>query len=333
MKRVHLAAALVSGLALAGALVAPAAVASVTNPADNPRKIVVIGSDGEEYTDGLDTLPGFDDYACTFIPGAYYDFANNRVHYADGQSIPWTEWERIAGYKTWLDKQKSKDSSKDEGGSTGGTKPAPKPTSKPKTTKAPAPKASEKPKGSTSTGSGTSGSTTKGSTTTSAGSGKTSTKTSTSPTTSSTATASETKKAPATTSSGSTTSTSKAAATTKGSTTTGSTGATGTAAAATTQGDEPVTSSEEPTATASDEPTAGSTPEAQPTAEVLGAVESAAAPTPLATPDTTDAQLAGEAEQGSSAAGVLILVGLVGAGLATYGGYEVYRRSTRKGSA
>ena len=83
----------------------PAAQAAVTNPADSPYRIVVKGDDGNTYVDGQDTLPGYDDEECTYIPGAWFDFANNRVHYADGQSIPWTEWERASGYKDWLAQQ------------------------------------------------------------------------------------------------------------------------------------------------------------------------------------------------------------------------------------
>jgi len=93
------------GLALFTLAIAPAAYADVTNPAVNPHKITVTGDDGNTYVDGQDTLPGYDDYECTYIPGAYFDFDNNRVHYADGQSIPWTEWERATGYKEWLAKK------------------------------------------------------------------------------------------------------------------------------------------------------------------------------------------------------------------------------------
>ncbi len=78
---------------------------AVTNPADNPHPITVKGDDGNAYVDGQDTLPGFDDEECTYIPGAYFDFAHNLVHYADGQSIPWTEWDRASGYQDWLAKK------------------------------------------------------------------------------------------------------------------------------------------------------------------------------------------------------------------------------------
>lgn len=93
------------GLALFTLAIAPAAYADVTNPAVNPHKITVTGDDGNTYVDGQDTLPGYDDYECTYIPGAYFDFDNNRVRYPDGQSIPWTEWERATGYKEWLAKK------------------------------------------------------------------------------------------------------------------------------------------------------------------------------------------------------------------------------------
>lgn len=96
---------LTGGLVLAGVALAPAAHADVTNPADNPYPITVTGDDGLTYTDGQDTLPGYDDTACTYIPGAWFDFANNRVRYPDGQSIPWTEWDRASGYKDWKAKQ------------------------------------------------------------------------------------------------------------------------------------------------------------------------------------------------------------------------------------
>jgi len=105
MKRLTTTLTLAAALALAGVAAAPPARADVTNPADNPVKITVTGDDGNTYVDGQDTLPGFDDYACTYIPGAWFDFAHNRVHYADGQSIPWTEWDRATGYQAWLAKQ------------------------------------------------------------------------------------------------------------------------------------------------------------------------------------------------------------------------------------
>ena len=90
----------------AGLTVIPAWTAlAVTNPADNPHPITVTGDDGNTYHDGADTLPGYDDEECTYIPGAWFDFAANRVRYADGQSIPWTEWDRASGYQQWLASQ------------------------------------------------------------------------------------------------------------------------------------------------------------------------------------------------------------------------------------
>jgi hypothetical protein len=95
-------AAAAGALLVLGALAPAAHAAQVTNPADHPSPITVKGDDGNTYSDGQDTLPGYDDYECTYIPGAWFDFANNRVRYADGQSIPWTEWDRATGYKAWL---------------------------------------------------------------------------------------------------------------------------------------------------------------------------------------------------------------------------------------
>lgn len=104
MRRIVSTLALTSGIAVAGILFAPVANADVSNPASNPAPITVTGDDGLTYTDGRDTLPGFDDEACTYIPGAYFDFQNNKVRYADGQSIPWTEWSRATGYQAWVAK-------------------------------------------------------------------------------------------------------------------------------------------------------------------------------------------------------------------------------------
>lgn len=117
-------AALTAGIAAALTLVATPAFADVSNPASNPYKITVTGDDGQTYVDGQDTLPGFDDEACTYIPGAWFDFDNNRVHYPDGQSIPWTEWSRATGYQEWLAKKASQNtttSNTSSGGSTSGT--------------------------------------------------------------------------------------------------------------------------------------------------------------------------------------------------------------------
>ena len=115
----HIAAGAVIGLALIGSWGIASPALAVTNPADNPRPITVKGDDGKTYTDGQDTLPGFDDEECTYIPGAYFDFDNNRVYYADGQSIPWTEWDRTAGYQDWLKKKNSGSSGSGSGSGSG----------------------------------------------------------------------------------------------------------------------------------------------------------------------------------------------------------------------
>lgn len=83
----------------------------VTNPADHPFPISVT-IDGQTYTDGRDTLPGYDDQACTPIPYVSYDFASNAVLYydSDGQLLKtakWSEWSRISSYQAWLDDQKT----------------------------------------------------------------------------------------------------------------------------------------------------------------------------------------------------------------------------------
>lgn len=109
-----------AGLAVLGTLAIAQPAVAITNPADNPQKIVVKGDDGQTYVDGQDTLPGYDDDACTYIPGAWFDFDNNRVHFADGQSIPWTEWDRTAGYQEWL-KKKSGSGSSGSGSGSGST--------------------------------------------------------------------------------------------------------------------------------------------------------------------------------------------------------------------
>jgi len=124
-------------------LVVPAAQAAISNPAAHPNKITVV-VDGAEYTDGQDTLPGFDDNSCGPIPNSWPDYDANRVYYDtdDGvKFISWTEWDRLPGYSTWL---KNHNASTDSGsgsgsGSTGssgtaapastGSKPAPAPAS------------------------------------------------------------------------------------------------------------------------------------------------------------------------------------------------------------
>jgi hypothetical protein len=83
----------------------------VTNPADHPAPITVM-VDGQTYHDGLDTLPGYDDQACTPIPNVQYDFASDQIQYysSDGDLIDtahWTEWSRISSYATWQQQQQT----------------------------------------------------------------------------------------------------------------------------------------------------------------------------------------------------------------------------------
>ncbi|MGN6723878.1 MAG: hypothetical protein ACTHJM_14815 [Marmoricola sp.] len=118
----------VGGLVL---LEAPGAWAGdVTNPAQHPYPVTVT-INGQTYHDGLDTLPGYDDYACTPIPDVQYDFADNEVLYYDDSgnllaTAPWTEWSRISSYKEWKAQQAG------AGSSSGPTK---APTKAPTTTK------------------------------------------------------------------------------------------------------------------------------------------------------------------------------------------------------
>jgi len=84
---------------------------AVTNPAQNPYPVEV-QIDGQTYRDGCDTLPGYDDYACTAIPDVQYDFADNYIFYYDDQgdllaTAPWTEWSRITSYATWEQQQQA----------------------------------------------------------------------------------------------------------------------------------------------------------------------------------------------------------------------------------
>lgn len=122
------------GLVLSASWGVAAPASAITNPADNPRKIVVKGDDGQTYVDGQDTLPGYDDEACTYIPGAWFDFKNNRVNYADGQSIPWTEWDRASGYQEWLKSSKGSDSGTKTGSSSGSSTKTPSKSTGTKTT-------------------------------------------------------------------------------------------------------------------------------------------------------------------------------------------------------
>lgn len=142
--------AIAASAAVAALLVAAPAYADVTNPANNPHKITVTGDDGKTYVDGQDTLPGFDDEACTYIPGAWFDFDNNRVRYADGQSIPWTEWDRATGYQDWLAKKNA------SSGSTGTTGTGAQPVTTSGTSGAQKPASSGSTSGNAANGSGTS---------------------------------------------------------------------------------------------------------------------------------------------------------------------------------
>jgi hypothetical protein len=100
--------AAVVGVALLGT--APSAHATdITNPAEHPDPITLT-IDGQTYRDGADTLPGYDDYACTPIPNVQYDFADNQIQYYDEQgelvkTAHWTEWSRISSYETWVAQQ------------------------------------------------------------------------------------------------------------------------------------------------------------------------------------------------------------------------------------
>jgi len=116
---------IVAGLALGavGLAVAPFGVAltaadatDVTNPAVHPYAVTVT-IDGQTYHDGLDTLPGYDDYSCVAIPDVVYDFPDNQIDYYDDQGnllavAPWTEWQRIPSYQTWLNQQNGTSGSK-----------------------------------------------------------------------------------------------------------------------------------------------------------------------------------------------------------------------------
>ncbi|MDA0185740.1 hypothetical protein OJ997_35880 [Solirubrobacter phytolaccae] len=109
--RKHIATAVLSAAALGLSLAPTAHAQTVTNPADHPFPVTVT-IDGQTYTDGRDTLPGFDDIACTAIPYVSYDFGQNLVIYkdSDGQILDtakWTEWSRTTTYQNWLDDQKT----------------------------------------------------------------------------------------------------------------------------------------------------------------------------------------------------------------------------------
>lgn len=122
--------------ACGASLAPPALAADVTNPAQNPDPIEIT-IDGQKYTDGEDTLPGYDDQACTPIPGVQYDFAANEIQYYDGGELiataKWTEWQRISSYETWKQQQQQQPapSSGSGSGSGGGSGEAPSPAAGP----------------------------------------------------------------------------------------------------------------------------------------------------------------------------------------------------------
>lgn len=109
---------------------APAAHAqSVTNPAKHPFPVEVT-IDGQTYSDGRDTLPGYDDELCTPIPNVQYDFGEGKILYynSEGELLEtarWSEWQRISSYQTWLAQQN------------GGPKPTPTATAPPRSTPTP----------------------------------------------------------------------------------------------------------------------------------------------------------------------------------------------------
>lgn len=172
----------VAGLVLGAAVlvIAPFGLAStaiatvITNPALHPYPITV-KIDGQTYNDGLDTLPGYDDYTCDAIPDVEYDFADNQIFYYDDQGdllavAPWTEWSRISSYQTWLAQQQAASNSTTTTSTTSGSATTTSTTS-----------------GSTTSGSTTSGSTASGSANSSP---TTSSSTASSPTTASAASSS-----------------------------------------------------------------------------------------------------------------------------------------------
>jgi hypothetical protein len=166
------------GIALFG--VAPTAHAQgVTNPAEHPAPITVT-IDGQTYRDGQDTLPGYDDEACTPIPNVQYDFASDEIQYYSGdgellKTAHWTEWSRISSYETWKEQQQA-----------GQPTATPTPTSTSSATATPAPSSNTTTSPSTTSPSTTSPSTTSPSatSTTSPSTKRSSTKRSTTATTS-----------------------------------------------------------------------------------------------------------------------------------------------------
>jgi len=191
----------------------------VTNPAQHPAPIKVT-VDGQTYHDGQDTLPGYDDEACTPIPNVQYDFADNQIQYysGDGELIAtanWTEWARISSYDTWKAQQQSGAPSSTSTPTPSATTPAstaPAPsnssaTTAPATTK---PAATTSPSTTTTTNKGTS---TKSSTTKSSSTKSSSTSSPSTTSSSSTSSATKTPSSGSTASSTSTPTTSSSAAT------------------------------------------------------------------------------------------------------------------------
>jgi hypothetical protein len=131
MKRLLAYATATTGIATVLLTAAPAQAGGVTNPAQHPAPVTVT-IDGQTYHDGLDTLPGYDDNACTAIPNVQYDFDANKIYYYDDDgnllaSAPWTEWSRISSYQTW---QKQHQHSSTPPPPSKPSKPVSKPTSK-----------------------------------------------------------------------------------------------------------------------------------------------------------------------------------------------------------
>ena len=108
-------------------------------------------STARRYSDGRDTLPGYDDELCTPIPNVQYDFGENQILYynSEGELLKtarWTEWARISSYQTWLDQQnagdadahrhRDRDARSDERAPTSPAPTSPAPTSPPTTSSA-----------------------------------------------------------------------------------------------------------------------------------------------------------------------------------------------------
>lgn len=109
MKAIRRGAGLVLSVAIWSVAASAAHAQGITNPAKNPFPVTVT-IDGQTYSDGRDTLPGYDDELCTPIPNVQYDFGENQILYYNGdgellKTARWTEWSRISSYQTWLDQQ------------------------------------------------------------------------------------------------------------------------------------------------------------------------------------------------------------------------------------